>query len=120
MPAFRAAPSVRSLRFSRLPSPGLLVLSAWLLLDGGTIRIVWPQIWLVALSGMLFTLGTLALYAALAIGPMSIVAPIAGSFPALALVFAVVQGAWPSLMQWLAIGAVMAGVGRGFAEWRAL
>lgn len=89
---------------------GLLVLSVWLLLDGGTVSIVWPSLWLVALSGVLFTLGTLSLYAALALGPMSLVAPIAGSFPALAMIFAVAQGARPSLTQWLAIGAVMAGV----------
>jgi len=64
---------------------GLLVLSAWLLLDGGTIRIVWPSLWLVALSGVCFTFGTLSLCALLARGPMSLVAPIAGSFPALAI-----------------------------------
>jgi drug/metabolite transporter (DMT)-like permease len=89
---------------------GFIVLGAWLLLDGATISIVWPSLWLVAVSGVFFTLGTLALYAALALGPMSIVAPIAGSFPALAMIFAVVQGARPSITQWLAIGAVMAGV----------
>jgi len=89
---------------------GLIVLSAWVLLGGATISIVWPSLWLVALSGVCFTLGTLWLYAALARGPIAIVAPIAGSFPALAMIIAVVQGARPSLAQWLAIGAVMAGV----------
>lgn len=87
---------------------GLIVLSGWILLGGATIRIVWPSLWLVALSGVCFTLGTLSLYAALARGPIAIVAPIAGSFPALAMIIAVVQGARPSLTQWL--GAVMAGV----------
>jgi len=43
---------------------GLIVLSAWLLLGGATISIVWPRIWLVALSRVFFTLGTLSLYAA--------------------------------------------------------
>jgi drug/metabolite transporter (DMT)-like permease len=38
------------------------------------------------------------------------VAPIAGSYPALAMALAVVQGARPSLLQWLAIAAVMIGV----------
>ena len=89
---------------------GFIVLGAWLLLDGATIRIVWPSLWLVAVSGVFFTLGTLALYAALALGPISIVAPITGSYPALAMILAVAQGARPSLTQWLAIGAVTAGV----------
>lgn len=89
---------------------GLIALSAWLLLDGATISIVWPSLWLVAVSGVFFTLATLSLYAALALGPISIVAPITGSYPALAMILAVAQGARPSLTQWLAIGAVMAGV----------
>ena len=89
---------------------GLIVLSAWLLFGGVTISIVWPSLWLVTLSGVSFTLGTLSLYTALACGPISIVAPIAGSFPALAMIIAVAQGARPSLAQWLATGAVMAGV----------
>ena len=53
---------------------------------------------------------TLSLYAALALGPLSLVTPIAGSYPALAMIFAVAQGARPSLLQWLAIAAVLAGV----------
>ncbi len=89
---------------------GLVALSAWLLLGDVAITIVWPSIWLAALSGVCFALGTLALYAALASGPITIVAPIAGSFPAPAMIFAVVQGARPSLAQWLAVAAVMAGV----------
>jgi drug/metabolite transporter (DMT)-like permease len=89
---------------------GLIVLSARLLLGGAVLNIVWPSLWLVAFSGVFFALGTLSLYAALARGPISIVAPIAGSFPALAMIFAVAQGTRPTLTQWLSIGAVMAGV----------
>lgn len=89
---------------------GLIVLSVWLLVDGGGISIVWPSLWLVAVTGIFFTLATLSLFAALTIGPISIVAPIAGSYPALAMLFAVAQGARPSLWQWLAVVAVMAGV----------
>lgn len=89
---------------------GLVVLSVWLLFAGSGIDIVWPSLWLVAVTGVLFTLATLALFTALAIGPISIVAPIAGSYPALAMLFAVVQGARPSAWQWLAIVAVMVGV----------
>ena len=72
---------------------GLLILTAWLLLGGHSIRISWPQLWLPATSGIFFTLSTLSLFAALALGPVSLVAPIAGSYPALAIFFAVAQGA---------------------------
>lgn len=105
---------------------GLIVLSAWLLVGGGDIGIVWPALWLVAITGIVFALATLALFAALAAGPISIVAPLAGSYPALAMMLAVAQGARPSAWQWLAIVGVMAGVlivsrsGRGHEESGAL
>jgi drug/metabolite transporter (DMT)-like permease len=89
---------------------GLLILTVWLLLSGDSIRISWPQLWLPAASGIFFTLSTLSLFAALALGPLSLVTPIAGSYPALAMIFAVAQGARPSMLQWFAIAAVMAGV----------
>ncbi len=89
---------------------GLIVLSAWMLFTGTMPSLIWPQILLVVLMGIGFTLATLALFAALAIGPISIVAPIAGSYPALAMLLVVAQGARPSLAQWAAIGAVMVGV----------
>jgi drug/metabolite transporter (DMT)-like permease len=89
---------------------GLLLLSAWVLLAGDGVAIVWPKLWLVVIAGIFFALATLALFAAFALGPITIVAPIAGSYPALAVVFAVAQGARPSALQWLAIGCVMAGV----------
>jgi drug/metabolite transporter (DMT)-like permease len=89
---------------------GLIVLSAWLLIGGGAIRIVWPELWLVAVTGIFFALATLSLFAALALGPISIVAPIAGSYPALAMILAVAQGLRPSATQWLAVLGVMAGV----------
>ncbi len=89
---------------------GLIVLSIWLVIGGGTIEILWPSLWLVAVTGIVFAGATLALFAALTLGPISIVAPLAGSYPALAMIFAVAQGFEPSLAQWLGVGAVMAGV----------
>jgi drug/metabolite transporter (DMT)-like permease len=89
---------------------GLLVLTGWLLIAGGGIELVWSKLWLVAVTGIVFAGATLALFAALALGPISIVAPIAGSYPALAMALALLQGSRPSLIQWLAVIAVMAGV----------
>jgi uncharacterized membrane protein len=89
---------------------GLLILTLWLLLSGDSILISWPQLWLPAASGIFFTLSTLSLFAAFALGPISLVAPIAASYPAVAMIFAVAQGARPSPLQWLAVAAVLAGV----------
>jgi len=89
---------------------GLAILSVWLLFAGAEIRIVWPSLWLVIVTGIFFTLATLALFSALSLGPVSIVAPIAGSYPALAILFAVATGARPGALEWAAIAAVTAGV----------
>ncbi|MGH6864957.1 MAG: DMT family transporter [Methyloceanibacter sp.] len=89
---------------------GLIALSTWLLFQGAPLDIAWPKLWLVAVTGVLFTLATLALFAALTLGPISMVAPLAGSYPALAMLIAIVRGERPSLIQWLAIVAVMGGV----------
>jgi drug/metabolite transporter (DMT)-like permease len=88
---------------------GLVFLSAWLVMSGDIVRISWPLLWPPAASGIFLALATLSLFAALAIGPISLVTPIAGTYPALSMIFAVAQGTRPSVMQWLAIAAVMAG-----------
>jgi drug/metabolite transporter (DMT)-like permease len=89
---------------------GLVFLSIWLFVVGAGVRLVWPSMWLVALTGVAYALATLSLFAALALGPISIVAPIAGSYPALAVIFALTQGARPGLVAWAAIVAVSVGV----------
>jgi drug/metabolite transporter (DMT)-like permease len=65
---------------------GLVVLSAWVLIGGDGITIVWPKLWLVAIADIFFALATLSLFAAFALGPMTVVAPVAGSYPALAMI----------------------------------
>jgi drug/metabolite transporter (DMT)-like permease len=89
---------------------GLILISGWLVVSGAEVRFAWPSLWLVAATGIFYALATLSLFAALSLGPLSIVAPIAGSYPALAVLFALTQGARPGLVEWLAIGAVSAGV----------
>ncbi|MHB9116641.1 MAG: DMT family transporter [Thermoleophilia bacterium] len=56
------------------------------------------------------TLGTLLLYWGLTRGPVTVVAPIVASYPAFNLLLAVAVGTRPSLAQWAATAAVMAGV----------
>lgn len=66
--------------------------------------------WLLGLNGVATTAMTLLLYIGLARGPVSIVAPIAASYPALVVALAVMLGARPALLQWAAIAVTMAGV----------
>lgn len=60
-----------------------------------------------AISG---TLGLYAYYRGMAVGAMSIVAPIAGISAAVPVIFGIVTGDRPTLWQWLGIGAALSGV----------
>lgn len=67
-------------------------------------------LWLLVASGLAIMLGTLWLYRGLAAGPISIVSPIVGAYPALVVALAVAFGARPSLLQWAAMALTLAGV----------
>jgi drug/metabolite transporter (DMT)-like permease len=66
--------------------------------------------WLLLLAGAGLTLATMFLYQGLVRGPVTVVAPIAGTFPAFNIVLALALGVRPSLLEWAAMAAVMAGV----------
>ncbi len=75
-------------------------------------RLVWDagSLWLLIVTGLGLMSATLMLYWALARGPVTVVAPIVGCYPVVNLLFAVVVGVRPSVAQWAAMAAVMAGV----------
>jgi uncharacterized membrane protein len=64
--------------------------------------------WLLLLAGAGLTLATMFLYQGLVRGPVTVVAPIAGTFPAFNIVLALALGVRPSLLEWAAMAAVMA------------
>lgn len=66
--------------------------------------------WLILLTGIGVTTATLLLYWGLVRGPVTVVAPIAASYPALNVALAVVLGARPGVLDWIAMAAVLAGV----------
>lgn len=67
----------------------------------------WP---LILVTGIGIMAATLLLYAGLARGPIGVVAPIVGAYPAFSLVIALVVGIGPTIGQWAAMLVVMAGV----------
>lgn len=89
---------------------GSVLLSLWVWLGGVPLNWSPEQLWLIALSGLSIMFGTLWLYQGLARGPVSIVAPIVGSYPALIVAFALISGKRLSLIQWAAILATMSGI----------
>ena len=66
--------------------------------------------WLLLLTGVGVMGATLLLYWGLARGPVTVVAPIVGSYPAFNLALAVLLGSRPTATQWTAMAVVMAGV----------
>jgi len=66
--------------------------------------------WLIVLTGVGVMVATLLLYCGLVRGPVTVVAPIVGSYPAFNVALALLLGARPSVVQWFAMIAVMTGV----------
>jgi drug/metabolite transporter (DMT)-like permease len=91
-------------------SVGAVVLS--LLVWASGTPLVWHPagLWLLVATGIGIMVATLLLYWGLARGPVTVVAPIVGSYPALNVVLALVLGVRPTALQWAAMAAVLAGV----------
>lgn len=85
---------------------GLSVIGTW---QGTSLPAMPYDIMLCAVAGGAYALATLSLFAAYRIGSMSIVSPIAGSYPAIAVCFGLVTGSRPGLFAWIAIAGVIAG-----------
>lgn len=89
---------------------GALVLSA-VMAVGGVIPVpsAGQMGWLAA-AGIAATLAPLALYKGMTYGPMSLVGPLCGAYPALVVPVDVLLGARPSPLDWAAMAVTMAGV----------
>jgi drug/metabolite transporter (DMT)-like permease len=66
--------------------------------------------YLILATGIGVMVATLLLYAGLARGPIGLVAPIAGAYPAFSILIGLAAGIVPTGLQWLAILTVMGGV----------
>lgn len=89
---------------------GSVILSWWVwYID---LPLLWNAsgVWLLVLNGVSTMVMTLLLYAALARGPVSIVAPIVASHQVLVLAVWVALGVRPSPFQWTAMGMTLVGV----------
>lgn len=88
---------------------GAILLSLFVLASGALPP--WAEVpwWLVGASGVGLMIGSLWLYQALARGPISVAAPVAGCFPAFVVLGAVLLGRRPSLLQWGGMALVFLG-----------
>jgi drug/metabolite transporter (DMT)-like permease len=95
--------------YAAVLSVGAVIFTFWVVVTGTPL--VWPadKIWLLVLNGIATTVMSVLLYAGLARGPVSIVAPIVAAHPALVVLIAVVLGARPSAIQWAAMAVTVLG-----------
>lgn len=89
---------------------GLIPLVPIALFIGGWDAIGPQQAMLAVAAGFGAVCANIALYRAFTIGPVSLVAPICGSYPVLSVLFAIARGQEAGMQEWLAVLAVVAGV----------
>lgn len=89
---------------------GLIPLVPIAIFVGGWEAIGTQQLLLALAAGVGTVSANIALYRAFTIGPVSLVAPICGSYPVLSVLFAIARGQEAGLQEWLAVLAVVAGV----------
>jgi len=89
---------------------GFVWLTLWLGATGTFPAVQIQHLWLPALTGIGFALATIWLFAALAAGPIAVISPIVGAYPAYAVAFAFALGARPAVLDWLAMASVFLGV----------
>ena len=88
---------------------GVVALTVVVLAVGPVALPAASDLWLIGLAGATTMISTLLLYLGLVRGPIAVVAPIVSTFPAFNVAFSLAIGVRPSLFQWAAMGAVMAG-----------
>jgi drug/metabolite transporter (DMT)-like permease len=88
---------------------GAIAMSIWVAVDG--VPLIWSPsgVALAVLHGFAVAIMSMLLYAGLARGPVSVVAPIVASHPVLVLLVLVALGSRPTALQWAAMLVVLAG-----------
>jgi drug/metabolite transporter (DMT)-like permease len=87
-----------------------LFLSLWLVLSGADLVWASSSVVLLVFAGVCSLIGYLFLYWAFTQGPVSVAAPVAGSYPALVVLIAVAMGSRPSALQWVGTAITLIGV----------
>jgi drug/metabolite transporter (DMT)-like permease len=89
---------------------GVATLGTAALITGQEISMPRGEFWPVAVSGATYAAGLVTGYRAFAIGPISFVAPIVAAYPVFTILWAVANGARPSLAEWLGVASILIGV----------
>lgn len=108
----RVAPGARVLpQIAVVMTLAALVVLPFGVIWGDASRVTAGVLALAGGSGVAYFAASLCLYHAFARAPARVVAPVIGAYPLPALVFAAVAGTTVSVLDWLAAGLIVAGVG---------
>lgn len=88
---------------------GFVLLSVYVLAEGSIWQATWPGIKSGLLLGLVYGLGVGGLFKAFSLGPVSLVGPVTASYPVLAVLWGVFNGVEPTVLQWSAVAAALAG-----------
>ncbi|MCR6632785.1 MAG: DMT family transporter [Magnetospirillum sp.] len=88
---------------------GAVLLSLHGLATGGLPALTARQAALAVAAGITATLAPLLFYKSMTYGPLSLVGPICGAYPAFVVPVTVIMGARPSALEWAAMGVTMLG-----------
>ena len=88
---------------------GGLLLSIYVLYDGGIWQASWPGLQSGFVLGLAYGFGVGGLFKAFSLGPISLVGPITAGYPVLAVLWEVVNGLEPSALQWASVAATIIG-----------
>lgn len=89
---------------------GLVMLGAITVYEGGFESLTAGTALIALAAGLFYAFGCLALYRAFAIGPVRLVAPLCGSYPALSVLFAIYGGNAVTLSVWASVAVIIAGI----------
>jgi drug/metabolite transporter (DMT)-like permease len=88
---------------------GGILLSFHVLWEGSIWQADWSGIRAGLILGLAYGFGVGGLFKAFSLGPISLVGPITAGYPVLAVLWEVVNGLEPSMLQWLAVTATLLG-----------
>lgn len=89
---------------------GSVLLVLYTLLVGAPFSWDTSGFWLIGASGVGMAVGTLLIYQALTMGPVSLASPTVASYPAITVPVSIAFGSKPDLPHWIAMGGTMIGV----------
>ncbi len=109
MARFSARALGATLAYAAVLLVGAVGTTAWLLASGA--ELVWSPLGsgIAVLHGVCVAVMCILLYMGIARGPIAVVVPIVAAHPALVLVINVLMGLRPSVTQWAAMAAIIAG-----------